>query len=70
MSNWISVYERLPEEYVETVLVARSSGAGVPCVMAAFYTGDGFVSVSIAGNRLFKDATHWMPLPEPPEVEE
>lgn len=67
MSNWISVDERLPSAYVETVLVARHSSCVCPAVMAAYHNGDNFISTSICGNNIFVDPTHWQPLPEPPK---
>lgn len=66
MSEWISVEERLPKEYVQSVLVARHDGCLVPCVMAAYYTEEGFVTCTIAGNNLMKEPTHWRPFPPPP----
>ena len=60
MTNWIiSVGERLPEEDVEVLGVC----------------GDGYFWVTSHHNSFFTDhdynffkITHWMPLPEPPEV--
>ena len=52
MSEWISVEDRLPED-----------GKVITFSPPNWYriVDGGFV-------RLIKDATHWMPLPEPPEA--
>ena len=61
MREWISVKDYLPKKYG---FVLVSDGTGV-CVVD--YSEFGF---SIMINREIKtvDATHWMPLPEPPNA--
>ena len=61
--RWIPVEERLPEPTENPVLVHDYSGVSVAWhskAMGLVYK-TGFACV---------DVTHWMPLPEPPEVSE
>lgn len=74
--RWIPVTERLPdgwwidpetgygepEEYIVFV-----KGAIAPTV--ANYINDKFVNISQDATGFADEITHWMPLPEPPEVE-
>lgn len=64
--RWIPVEERLPEDPVKKVLVFVLHTHG-DIVDAGRYLGaDGWV---LEGWHLTQNAvTHWMPLPEPPEV--
>jgi len=75
--KWIPVTEQLPEEE-ETVLVARKFFGIKECpactyVETAERIGDGWVSYSdeykIARSK-HTDPTHWMPMPEPPMMDE
>lgn len=75
--KWIPVTEQLPEEE-ETVLVARKFLGIKECpactyVETAERIGDGWVSYSdeykIARSK-HTDPTHWMPMPEPPMMDE
>ena len=68
--RWIPVSERLPEDMTE-VLVLH----GLCVTTAKYYHYCGLLSkhgwYQIDGMKLGVSwATHWMPLPEPPEVEE
>ncbi len=77
--GWIPVGERLPKEY-ETVLVATDGGVTAAeirlpddeCDMNEpwwmVFKDRRERSVSWAGFVKLRDVTHWMPLPEPPEV--
>ena len=56
---WVPVTERLPETTV-CVLVAYSSGA----VEVDAWGHDGWMDEGLSNGAI----THWMPLPEPPEV--
>ena len=60
MSRWIPVTERLPEKDYEDVLAFDE-------ICGCFIT---FMKTTRTGKRYFAigngDATHWMPLPEPP----
>lgn len=62
MSKWISVEERLPAPF-EAVIVCRRGGKVEQGYKAV---GDWW---RVYGTRT-KNVTHWMPLPEPPEVKE
>ena len=63
-SEWISVKDRLPEDY-ETVLVYDGDFVQPSSFHGkyGFWTTDCYEADSIYG------ATHWMPLPEPPKGE-
>ena len=58
---WVPVAERLPATTV-CVLVAYSSGV----VEVDAWGHDGWMDEDLSNGAI----THWMPLPEPPEVEE
>ena len=64
--RWIPVSERLPEE-LTTVLVYSPDAPFAPSGidLASQMDGDSWM---LSDGRLAKP-THWMPLPEPPEVE-
>jgi len=64
-SRWILVSERLPEE-LTTVLVYHPDAPFAPSGidLASQMDGDSWM---LSDGRLGKP-THWMPLPEPPEV--
>lgn len=57
---WISVEDRLPEDGVD-VLTRRAVGMSVEAHCGWGWTEDGY--------HTKWRVTHWMPLPEPPEVE-
>lgn len=61
-SGWISVEERLPEQY-GLFLIADDKGN---MEVASWTKQFGWFS---GGNRV-KRVTHWMPLPEPPKMKE
>lgn len=62
-NEWISVKKRLPEEW-EPVL-----GAIGTIVEVVIYIGNGKWRVTWNHDAI-DEITHWMPLPDPPEVEE
>jgi len=70
MSEWISVKDRLPNKITnnkgisEIVLITGSKGH---CLRAYLDLG---VWIVDTGSKLYitEAVTHWMPLPEPPEV--
>lgn len=61
--NWISVKDRLPNQS-ERVLIAHKQG-----VTLAWHNGGYWTKGAATKHRIIKTVTHWMPLPEPPEVE-
>lgn len=62
--EWISVKDRLPEVFIQPVLIARDEG--VRCVLPGYYSGEKFISTTISGSSTFINPTHWIPLPPPP----
>lgn len=61
LNGWINVKDRLPEEFAP-VIVCRKGGK----VESGMLDVNGWWKVY--GTRT-KNVTHWMPMPEPPEVE-
>ena len=68
-AEWIPVSERLPEEGVD-VLVFTKEGKfdSRPNRHVASFDEDGEWYPSHGDGYMFPVVTHWMPLPEPPEV--
>lgn len=62
LPRWIPVGERLPEEE-QDVVVFTNEGTHV-----AALDEDGIWCPSHGDGWMFPEVTHWMPLPEPPEV--
>ena len=56
--EWISVQDKLPECYVDVLVFYSNGQIRVECLLS-----DGFICYSTTG-----PVTHWMPLPERPEV--
>ena len=68
--NWISVEDRLPEENIYILVLTKNNATYVAhFVDGDFYTKEEYRLVSIDDDSRYMQATHWMPLPEPPEVE-
>ena len=65
MADWIKTSERLPKIF-QPVIVCRNKN-GAPVVEAGSMDVNGWWH--IYGTRT-KNVTHWMPLPEPPEVDD
>lgn len=68
-TRWIPVEERLPRDNVD-VLVRKGRMCGNVTVVAYRCTGNNCWTMSDGDYQEFQDivVTHWMPLPEPPEV--
>ena len=60
MSNWISVDDRLPDE-LQHVLIDDFNGVG-----HTIYRVKAFKKANVVWEQT--NVTHWMPLPEPPEL--
>ena len=61
IQEWIPVSERLPEQYHSVIVWTSDRELG-----EAQYDGTRFEWCS---DENYADATHWMPLPEPPKGE-
>lgn len=68
MGEWISVKDRLPEQFV-SVIVYMPNEKPFPTVHEG-YLADNGKWYSAHCMRGIKEITHWMPLPEPPKEEE
>ena len=58
--RWISVKERLPEDYEDVVIIMRNGASSWYRVAYREYGGWSFGG----GRRVPDEVTHWMPLPE------
>lgn len=63
--RWISVEEKLPEDYEDVVIIMRNGASSWYRVAYREYGGWSFGG----GRRVNDEVTHWMPLPEPPKEE-
>jgi hypothetical protein len=70
--EWISVTERLPEEgQPDSILLYLDYRDGYGGQAVGYFLGGEFwlyEDGNITCDKAEVDATHWMPLPEPPEV--
>lgn len=67
MAEWISVKERLPEPFI-SVLLCVPKLAPFPTVIEGYMSDAGtFHNVRLLYDTIVQ-VTHWMPLPEPPEM--
>ncbi|MDA5209651.1 DUF551 domain-containing protein [Escherichia coli] len=68
--SWISCSERMPEKN-QNVLISVNFDSDLvePLICSARYTGSTFRSgcVTVKPGNGIEQATHWMPLPEPPQ---
>ena len=60
MSDWISVEDKLPDEFQEVLSFAGHNG-----IAHSIYRAENFKKSLVVWLHL--DVTHWMPLPEPPK---
>ena len=65
MPRWISVEERLPEDYEDVVIIMRNGASSWYRVAYREYGGWSFGG----GRRVPDEVTHWMPLPSAPKEE-
>jgi hypothetical protein len=65
VQEWISVKDRLPDEY-RLVLCRWTRGIGASYGFARYNHDNGVWYVS---NEGMPEVTHWMPLPQPPKGE-
>jgi hypothetical protein len=72
-SGWISVEERLPENYGPVLVACEGLTIGGAAPIAIGSYGGGFWSLADADGTCYLTkymhvvVTHWMPLPEPPK---
>lgn len=66
MSEWIKCSERMPEETDDIIVV--SDGIVVSGISYSRRYGFYMAALEYDSDAPIKDVTHWMPLPEPPEV--
>lgn len=67
IENWISVEDRLPNEGANVLVYIPFRGSHLHYVS---YMESGLWYVpTMYGRSSLNDITHWMPLPQPPEVE-
>ncbi len=64
IQKWISVDDKLPEDYVFVLVVAENWKR---VVAVALYVDHKFYTQAAENTPM--NITHWMPLPEPPEGE-
>lgn len=62
MQKWISVKDRLPDEF-KNVIVANKRGKTYD-IDKAWWNG---YSWDRCGKGPYRNVTHWIPLPEPPD---
>ena len=68
--SWISCSERMPEKGQNVLISVNFDSSLVePLICSARYTGSTFRSgdVTVKPGNGIEQATHWMPLPEPPQ---
>jgi hypothetical protein len=63
--GWISVKDELPEKG-ENVLISTRYGVGLASICSS--SGNLVNWIEPYGEYTFSSVTHWMPLPEPPDL--
>lgn len=64
--EWISVEDELPDD-AYPVLVYIKLWEGQYDILMGYFDGGWY---SMNDNMIFSGVTHWMPLPDPPEVDD
>jgi hypothetical protein len=69
MSEWISVKDRMPKDDETVLCYDKRRTTDIP--VAAYYVKElnGFVMIDTLQNIVI-DPSHWMPLPNPPEMKD
>ncbi|MBR2697827.1 MAG: DUF551 domain-containing protein [Clostridia bacterium] len=70
-SGWISVKDRLPEDYQEVLFIGKNQHGNTYMAQRGHRNGNDWYS-AISRINVYKEnatVTHWMPLPEPPKEE-
>jgi uncharacterized protein DUF551 len=66
--DWISVKDKLPEEYKNVLIFRPKPVSELEVGWAVFkYQGGSVEWMSWSGEDSFSDVTHWMMLPDPPK---
>lgn len=69
--NWISIKDQMPPEQVPVLVYPswrRTSIMDVGYWFTHTRSAIGWNIAGTSGGGIGKDVTHWMPLPDPPEV--
>lgn len=67
MSKWVNCSDCMPEE-TDDIIVACSDGIVISGISYSRRKGFYMAALEYDSDAPIKDVTHWMPLPEPPEV--
>ena len=72
--KWISVKDRLPEDYEEALMLVYSPFVWRGLIYSGFHHSE-IPQWTTADMTVYKDykynrVTHWMPLPKPPEEQQ
>lgn len=68
LPRWIPVGERLPDDESEVLVCFADRSLGVTAAVFRHVEEDGTPKWTDGDHEELKQPTHWMPLPEPPEV--
>jgi hypothetical protein len=66
--RWIPVSEDLPDDESEVLVCFADRSLGVTAAVFRHVEDDGTQKWTDGDHEELKQPTHWMPLPEPPEV--
>ncbi len=73
MAEWISVEDRLPDNFASVLCHCKNSSTGGECAtIGSCDKGFWFLQERVGGQSYphhYYEVTHWMPLPEPPQKE-